>query len=392
MSESWERYIRQLRTFQRQHIQQQGEEGTLRADWVPATITSPDMSISPVPASADGDGTMWDVSNRCAGWRTVVADRGFTEGVHYFEVKVMRGCNFMISLLFPQDEGVITESNLASHVGAVGNSLLSQHCAGFYSGVETMGPGVRNRLDVGLDEPMAQCRDTLLAAGMTVENYNVLAQDHVELYFVSSNLHTTTYMTTKTFILNGAHAYCYGPHYHRAIHKANPPEYPHALWDWSGCRAGLHVDLQRGELHLLVYHADNPSRSYDAANKRVLLGTLPHGQQGRRCFPAVSVQGSEGALVLRTATRLPSGHPDLLEQLQDAAATAGDYRALMTEMGEVIDRQRRHLQFQDAQLQEVGAQLQEQGVRLHDMGVQLLGKDREIAQLRAELIRLRAVL
>jgi hypothetical protein len=48
----------------------------------------------------------------------MVADRGFTEGVHYFEVKVFRSCKFILSVLYPEDENLISADNLTTHAGA----------------------------------------------------------------------------------------------------------------------------------------------------------------------------------------------------------------------------------------------------------------------------------
>jgi hypothetical protein len=123
--------------------------------------------------------------------------------------------------------------------------------------------------------------------------------------------------------------------------KGISTSYPYPSFDWAGCRVGLLMDLHRGTVHLLLYLAGNISTTLEGADKKVLFGTL---LQGRKYFPALSMQGCEGALELRTGARLPSDHPDVLEQLQETAALVQEYRCTVAAMDARIQQQERELE------------------------------------------------
>jgi hypothetical protein len=101
------------------------------------------------------------------------------------------------------------------------------------------------------------------------------------------------------------------------------------------------MDLCNGEVHLLIYYPGNDHTEYDRADKRILLCTL---QEGVKCYPAISMQGCEGALELRTSTRPPSGCPDVLEQLQETTVLVQEYRATMAGMDARLEEQRAELE------------------------------------------------
>lgn len=281
---------------------------------------------------------LWEVRRTAAyqgpEWMTIIADRGFTEGTLYFEIRIVRACKFMVSLLFPADDTLINESNLASHPGAGGNPLLSQNYTAFFSGTGSVARNVRNIHDMKFDDNMTPYRDALLAAGISRDFFNAIAEDPHQVCAVRDHRDIPQ---VQQFVNGQRHWGGTVPHLQR--HGRNFT-YPHPVFDWAGCRVGFLMDLDRGRLYLLVYFAGNHSASYDQADKRVLFAVLG---RGRRYFPAVSMAGCEGALELRTSTEVPAGYGDVAGQLQEARAQVAADRAAMAAMEAALQALRAQL-------------------------------------------------
>jgi hypothetical protein len=178
-----------------------------RAAWFPNTILAPEFAEGTVPMVNDVEDALWEIRRSPAyqgpGWITIVADRGFTEGTLYFEIKVIKYCPFMVSLLFPTDESLINESNLASHPGASNNPLLSQNYTAFYSGTRSVtARNVRNIHDMKIDDNMTPYRDALLASGITRDFFNRIAEDPNQLSAVRDHQHTRS---VQEFLLDEKH-------------------------------------------------------------------------------------------------------------------------------------------------------------------------------------------
>jgi hypothetical protein len=308
---------------------------TLRADWFPNTVLAPEFAEGTVPLVNNVENGLWAVQRTPTyggpEWMTVIANRDFTEGCHYFEVKVVKYCRFMVSLLFPFDETLITGSNLASYPGSAANPLFSENYTSFYSGTESIARYVRNIHDMKIDDNMTPYRDALLAAGISRDRFNGMAHDMYRIYTLRDNIDA---QRVQQFLINQRQWDSVARHH-------APATTPPPVFDWAGCRVGFLMDLDQGLLYLLVYFPGNHSTSYKEANKRVLFAVLG---RGRRYFPAISMAGCEGALELRTSTEVPAGYGDVAGQLQEARAQVAADRAAMAAM--------------DAQLEALAAELQ----------------------------------
>jgi hypothetical protein len=314
-------------------------------DWMPATTLTPEFANDSFPDASDVK--LWHIARRKIesdpSWLTLLANKGFTGGVHYWEVRVVRPCNFMIGVVSPSDNSIITEENLASHLGAAGNPLLGTSCTAFSSFHSQSGRSVRDIVDMGFDTEFLALRDRFLSTtGLGMAYFNTIRYDRDRVYTLTECWDKFGWVQRH---LAGEYDFACLAKWYKSRNISTT--YPYSLFDWAGCRVGFLMDLHCGQLHLLLYRAGNSSTSVEGADKKVLFGTL---LQGRRYFPATSMQGCDGALELRTGARLPGDCPELVEQLQETAALVQEYRTTMAGLDIQIQQQQKELDALRAQL------------------------------------------
>jgi hypothetical protein len=112
------------------------DQHDVQPEWIPCSVFSPEYSckLNVVPARHGSklDRRLWEIRKTGAGWSTITGSTGISEGVHYWEFKIVKYNRLMFGLLMPSDDSQLNVGNLWSHMGDPKNDLLNKYSISYY--------------------------------------------------------------------------------------------------------------------------------------------------------------------------------------------------------------------------------------------------------------------